>query len=120
MEYAQSYALYNYKRKNAKVGLEYENMELIRTFSGSESEHGFILVHVAMVAHTGNQVKHIHQALEAIKQNKRLVFTQELKNLLATLQKINRAMDTMWSHSAPDDYLKFRTFIMGTKNQVIF
>jgi len=29
-------------------------------------------------------------------------------------------MDTMWNHSSPADYMKFRTFIMGTKNQPMF
>ena len=118
MEYAQSYALYNYKRKSLSKGLEYENLELIRTFSGMPAEHGFILVHVAMVAHTGKQVKHTAGALEAIKKGDRSAFNVELRGLLKTLQEINRTMDTMWNHSAPDDYLKFRTFIMGTKNQV--
>lgn len=118
MEYAQSYALYNYKRKDANKGLEYENLDLIRTFSGIPSESGFILVHVAMVAHSGNQVKYTLGALDAIQENNRSDFVSNLQGLLNTLKKINNTMDTMWSHSSPEDYLKFRTFIMGTKNQV--
>jgi hypothetical protein len=39
MEYAQSYALYNYKRIDVNKGLEYENLDLIRTFSGLPSEY---------------------------------------------------------------------------------
>jgi indoleamine 2,3-dioxygenase len=42
MEYAQSYALYNYKRKDASKGLEYENLDLIRTFSGMPAEYDFV------------------------------------------------------------------------------
>jgi indoleamine 2,3-dioxygenase len=49
MEYAQSYALYNYKKIDESGKLEYDNLELVRKFSGMKSEHGFILVHVDMV-----------------------------------------------------------------------
>jgi indoleamine 2,3-dioxygenase len=83
-----------------------------------KSEHGFILVHVAMVAYTGDQVKHTVKALEAVKDDNRAEFDLHLQGMLATLQKINNVMETMWSRSLSDDYAKFRTFIMGTKNQV--
>lgn len=51
MEYAQSYSLYNYQKVDPNQGLKYENLALIRAFSGCKSEHGFILVHVAMVSY---------------------------------------------------------------------
>ena len=120
MEYAQSYSLFNYHRVDQNRGIKYENLELIRQFSGMASEHGFILVHVAMVAHSGNQVKHVLGAIEAADRNDRTQFNLELRGLLSALQTINRVMDTMWMHSNPDDYNKFRTFIMGTKNQPMF
>ncbi|KAJ3195818.1 hypothetical protein HK101_010990 [Irineochytrium annulatum] len=120
MEYAQSYALYNYKRKDPSQGLQYENMELIRKFSGMPSEHGFIIVHVAMVAHTGDLVKSTLGTLAAVERNDRAGLDEEMKGMLTTMQKINSTMDTMWAHSATEDYLKFRTFIMGTKNQPMF
>ena len=82
------------------------------------SEHGFILVHVAMVAHSGNQVKHILGSIQAAEKKNRALFDSEMRGLLSAMQSINRVMDTMWNHSSPEDYLKFRTFIMGTKNQV--
>ena len=50
MEYAQSYALYNYRRLNKSLPMDLSNLELIRTFSGLPAESGFILVHVDMVA----------------------------------------------------------------------
>jgi indoleamine 2,3-dioxygenase len=120
MEYAQSYALYNYMRKDPKKGLEYSNLDLIRTFSGMPSEYGFILVHVAMVSHSGKQVKHTVGALEALSQGDRDAFNEELRGILNALKNINETMDTMWMHSTPGDYIKFRTFIMGTKNQPMF
>jgi indoleamine 2,3-dioxygenase len=73
-----------------------------------------------MVANTGNQVKHIVQALEAVDNDNRKTFDLELRGLLSTVQTINRVMDTMWNRSKSDDYMVFRTFIMGTKNQPMF
>ena len=49
MEYALSYALYNWKLKKDNGSLDYENLDLIRCFTNHPSEYGFILVHIAMV-----------------------------------------------------------------------
>jgi indoleamine 2,3-dioxygenase len=49
MEYAQSYALYNWKRINQDGPVTFDNIKCIRQFAGSSSENGFIMVHVAMV-----------------------------------------------------------------------
>ena len=49
MEYAMSYALYNFYRIDAKGSYDAENIGLIREFEGSISETGFVSVHVAMV-----------------------------------------------------------------------
>jgi len=48
MEYAYSYALYNYKRKVPGTNLDPENIDPIRRFEGSDAEWGFIKVHIAM------------------------------------------------------------------------
>lgn len=46
MEYALSYALYNYAYvdPSKEDPCTYDNLKLIRTFDGSLAEHGFILV----------------------------------------------------------------------------
>lgn len=50
MEYAGSYALYNYRLEEPAKGLEYNNLRLIRAFEHgldpASSEAGFVLVHV--------------------------------------------------------------------------
>ncbi|OLL25571.1 Indoleamine 2,3-dioxygenase 1 [Neolecta irregularis DAH-3] len=117
MEYAQSYSLYNYQKRDSSAPEYYENLDLIRKFSGLDSEHGFILVHVAMVRYTGDQVKNTLNIIKAAERGDRKTFNQGLSGLLETLRKINYTMDTMWQYCAPADYMKFRTFIMGTKNQ---
>ncbi|RIA99385.1 hypothetical protein C1645_798187 [Glomus cerebriforme] len=120
MEYALSYSLYNYQRIDSSKPIVYPNLKLIRAFAGTPSEHGFILVHVAMVAHSGNLVKNTMGTLEATQEQDRIKFNNALKNLNDTMTLINQEMETMWERSNSDDYLKFRTFIMGSKNQPMF
>ncbi|GBC30035.2 uncharacterized protein OCT59_010427 [Rhizophagus irregularis] len=120
MEYALSYSLYNYQRTDSTKPVVYSNLKLIRAFAGTPSEHGFILVHVAMVAHSGNLVKYTMETIEATQEKDRAKFNNALKNLSDTMNLINQEMETMWERSNSDDYLKFRTFIMGSKNQPMF
>ncbi|KAG0318643.1 hypothetical protein BGZ99_005565 [Dissophora globulifera] len=120
MEYALSYALYNYRRIDKSKGLVWGNLELIRPFSGHKSEVGFIISHVTMVAHSGDLVKNTMQTLDAADKRNRNLFNESLASVVSTYEKINMEMDTMWERSLPADYLKFRTFIMGTKNQPMF
>lgn len=117
MEYAQSYALYNFKLLNASKAINYDNLDLIRKFSGLSSEKGFILVHVDMVAKSGILVQNTIDALNSISSNDRFVFDRSLAGLVECMREINKRMEKMWKKSLPKDYLKFRTFIMGTKNQ---
>ncbi len=56
MEYAMSYALYNFYREDPTQNYDAGNIKLIREFEGSVSETGFVAVHVAMVQHTGDLV----------------------------------------------------------------
>ncbi|KAF9377035.1 hypothetical protein CPC16_012025, partial [Podila verticillata] len=119
MEYALSYALYNYRRVDKSKGLVWGNLELIRPFSGDPSEKGFIISHVTMVSHSGELVKNTMKTLDAAGKHNRQVFNDSLAKVVSTYEKINMEMDTMWERSLPADYLKFRTFIYGTKNQAI-
>lgn len=120
MEYALSYALYNWKRNDIARPIAFDNLELIRKFTGMSSEAGFILVHVAMVAHSHLQVKATFEILEAARGKDRPAFNEGLRHFLRAMQLINGEMETMWSRSNPDDYKEFRTFIMGIKNQPMF
>lgn len=122
MEYALSYALYNYgyKDKNSPNPLDYSNLRLIRTFDGSDAEHGFILVHVAMVRYSGDLVKATRQVLDAVTWKDRTAFNDALREMHITSVKINQTMESMWSRSSSQGYNDFRTFIMGTYNQPMF
>jgi len=120
MEYALSYALYNYRMEDKSKAYTYDNLHLIRTFHGTESERGFIVVHVQMVANTGRMVTEVQNVLDAVTLGDRAHFNQALVDLEYVLGDINVMMDTMWNRSHHADYMKFRSFIMGTKNQPMF
>lgn len=120
MEFAQSYALYNWTRKDRSKGLEYSNLELIRAFENSPHEAGFILVHVAMVAHSGKLVSSVLDIFEAARTKNRSEFDSSLEELLAVMKQINNVMETMWNRSSAAAYNSFRAYIMGTKNQPMF
>jgi indoleamine 2,3-dioxygenase len=57
MEYALSYALYNWKRKDPQDSLHLDNINIHRTFTGGRDEANFIIVHIAMDAYTGKLVE---------------------------------------------------------------
>lgn len=120
MEYALSYALYNWRRLDRKKPLSFENMALIRSFSGLPSETGFILVHVAMVANTPKLVDACFRILDGARSGDRVLFNKALDDYRNVMARINEEMETMWSRSKHEDYEKFRTFIMGIKNQPMF
>lgn len=60
MEYASSYALYNWRLEDPGRGMEYANLRLIRAFEcgldPGSSEAGFVLTHVDMVRFSGGVV----------------------------------------------------------------
>lgn len=115
MEYASSYALQNWARKDASKGIEFDNLRLIRAFEDAEgSEKGFILVHVDMVAHSGKLVSAAEDTLLAAANKTRESFNDALERLYESYKTINLSMDTMWGRSKPADYLNFRSFIFGT------
>lgn len=120
MEYAMSYALYNWQRIDAKGPMHFDNLRLIRAFHGSEAERGFILVHVTMVSRSGEQVKNTLGVLNAAADKDQPALLKSLKAFYANMRSINDEMETMWKRSSAIDYNSFRTFIFGIKNQPMF
>lgn len=77
-EYAQSYALANWRLldpkdttqldangKAAANGFASSKLTLTRAFEGSKDEAGFVLVHVDMVSHTPKLVAAVNSAIKA-------------------------------------------------------
>ena len=97
MEYAGSYALFNYRLEDPEKGLEYSNLRLIRAFEHgldpSSSEAGFVLVHVAMVRQSGKLVSGALDSLEACSTGNRDQFNAGLMDVVHALKKVNVVMN---------------------------
>ncbi|KAI1412220.1 indoleamine 2,3-dioxygenase family protein [Hypoxylon sp. FL1857] len=131
MEYAGSYALFNYRLQNPDAGLEYSNLRLIRAFEHgldpTSSEAGFVLVHVDMVKNSGPLVHGTMSCLRALdnadgvsSQQQRKAFNEGMRSIVNAMQKVNGVMETMWMKSKPRSYTSFRTFIFGITSQSMF
>ncbi|KAI1336720.1 indoleamine 2,3-dioxygenase-like protein [Xylariaceae sp. FL0016] len=131
MEYAGSYALFNYRLEDPSAGMEYSNLRLIRAFEHgldpTSSEAGFVLVHVEMVKNSGPLVAGAMSSLSALSStnsnppsSQRRAFNAGLRTTLTAMREINLVMETMWSKSKPRSYTSFRTFIFGITSQSMF
>ena len=148
MEYAGSYALFNWRLADPASGMEYDNMRLIRAFEHGldplSSEAGFVLVHVEMVKHSGALVSGSVDTLDACDMEDRAKFKKGLEGVIGAMRRVNAVMDSesapsffkklglydevltsdyvkaMWKKSKPNDYNSFRTFIFGITKQSMF
>ena len=111
MEYAGSYALFNYRLEDPKLGLEYSNLRLIRAFEHGldpkSSEAGFVLVHVDMVQNSGPLVDGVVSALDACSKNDRQAFDIGMSKVVQSMIKVNKVMDGMFSLL----FLAFSSFV---------
>lgn len=113
LDYAYGYGLNNAVLKDDCDPKQYDSYTTIRTFNGSNSEEGFINVHVAMVAQSGELLRHQQDCLENIYLDQRYFFNMSLQKHYDIFQSILSTLQTMWKASNYNDYLSFRTFIMG-------
>lgn len=100
MEYAGSYALFNYRLADPAKGMEYPNLRLIRAFEHgldpTSSEAGFVLVHVDMVKNSGPLVDGAMRALDACAADDREAFESGLQKVVKAMVKVNQVMDGMF------------------------
>lgn len=140
MEYAGSYALFNYRLEDPSRGLEYDNLRLIRAFEHgldpTSSEAGFVLVHIDMVRNSGPLVAGTMACLSSLSSpsssspspeeaaqkhhHQRESFNAGLRQILEALRRVNGVMEGMWAKSKPRSYTSFRTFIFGITSQSMF
>lgn len=97
MEYAGSYALYNYKLENPDVGMKYTNLRLIRAFEKgldpTSSEAGFVLTHVEMVKNSGPLVEGCVRALDGCGRDDRHEMDDGLDQAFEAIKKVNQVME---------------------------
>lgn len=133
MEYAGSYALFNYRLVDPAAGMDYSNLRLIRAFEHgldpTSSEAGFVLVHVDMVKNSGPLVAGTMSCLDSLSPGaphatdpvpRRTDFNAGLRTVAQAMKKVNATMETMWGKSKPSSYTSFRTFIFGITSQSMF
>jgi hypothetical protein len=100
MEYAGSYALFNYRLEEPRNGLDYDNLRLIRAFEHgldpTSSEAGFVLVHIAMVKESGALVKGTVEMLNGCGSLDRERFDEGLRTLVEGLKKVNAVMNSKY------------------------
>ena len=113
LDYAYGYGLNNAVLREGCDIRDYQSYNTVRTFNGCESEEGFINVHVAMVAQSGQLLKYQQECLQNISDNDREQFNRNLNNHFEIFYSIISTLQTMWKASKYSDYLSFRTFIMG-------
>jgi indoleamine 2,3-dioxygenase len=105
MEYAGSYALFNYRLEDPTKGLEYDNLRLIRAFEHGldpkSSEAGFVLVHVDMVQNSGPLVDGVQSALNACDANDRKAFDAGLEKVVSSMTRVNKVMDGVLNPPSP-------------------
>lgn len=121
-----AYSTYNYRFANPSVGTStYENLRLVRAFEQgldpASSEAGFVLTHVDMVKHTPSLIRGAVSALDTISARAPAPdVSAAFHTMLSAMQRIESAMEAMWAHSRPKDYISYRTFIFGITNQSMF
>ena len=105
MEYAGSYALFNYRLEDPALGMEYSNLRLTRAFEHgldqSSSEAGFVLVHVDMVQNSGLLVEGAVNTLSACGDGNRKAFNAGLESVVEAMVKVNGVMDGKLIPSRP-------------------
>jgi indoleamine 2,3-dioxygenase len=117
MEYAGSYALFNYRLEDPDKGLEYDNLRLVRAFEHgldpTSSEAGFVLVHIAMVKESGALVKGTVDMLNGSTVQDREIFDEGLRTLVNGLRKVNAVMNSkcsgrplIWEHADGYSYVE--------------
>eukprot|EP00049_Salpingoeca_infusionum_P013395 m.250431 g.250431 ORF g.250431 m.250431 type:complete len:494 (+) comp15435_c0_seq1:477-1958(+) len=121
LDYAHGYALNNSYKIDPNGGFTMDNMRTLRKFHGGDDEQGFILIHTAMVAHSGGLVTAGCNAVEAASKGDIDGLSDALEHHARTWAQLFNTFSGMWHASSPKGYLQFRTFIMGQKgNDDIF
>jgi len=119
LEYSFGYSLGNYVRKDTSKGLDYENLQMACSFTGTDDETGFIMVHVDINQHSPSLLKTCNDLLQDFHENNNPVTS--LGNVVKVLEAMNASRKKMWEASRWERYNDFRVFIMGSQgNSRIF
>jgi indoleamine 2,3-dioxygenase len=113
LDYAYAYSLGNWIIKNENEGIKWDNLKLAVSFSGTEDEAGFILVHVDINNFSKDLINGGERLLNGLEVGCIINTQQGLFTILSTMKIINERRREMWNASNPNSYNNFRIFIMG-------
>ena len=121
MDYHYAYSLGNYVRKDKNSCLDWQNLKMANSFSGSSDEVGFIMVHVDINQCSPDLIASITDTLNSLDNSDANTLVSHLTRTWDTMKNINSRRKKMWAASNPKNYNDFRVFIMGIKgNDSIF
>jgi len=112
LEYSYAYSLCNYVRKDPTRGLDYDNLKMATSFSGTADENGFIMVHVDINQHTPVLIREC-SAIYDIWESPEANIKAHLQAVIEVLKKMNVSRKRMWEASRWQHYNDFRIYIMG-------
>jgi indoleamine 2,3-dioxygenase len=113
LEYSFGYSLGNYVRKSKEGNLDYDNLNMACSFTGTDDETGFIMVHVDINQHSPSLIKTCNALLQDFHENKNPVTS--LIQIVKVLEAMNASRKKMWEASRWERYNDFRVFIMGSQ-----
>nr|VFK57752.1 MAG: indoleamine 2,3-dioxygenase [Candidatus Kentron sp. TUN]VFK66360.1 MAG: indoleamine 2,3-dioxygenase [Candidatus Kentron sp. TUN] len=113
------YALRNWRKKDASLPIYVDNLETLLTFSGTDSEIAFIVVHVAYEAVAGEAIRISEQVLDAAESGQVSELTKQLGLMADVLEKLHKTFIQVRDIVSPDVFrYKIRMFLKGWKNLV--
>jgi indoleamine 2,3-dioxygenase len=113
LDYHYAYSLGNYIKKDKSKGLEYSNLEMAVSFSGTKDETGFIMLHVDINRFSKDLIK----SIDLFNQGR---VKESLTTNLEAMKQINSRRMQMWKASNSKNYNNFRCYIMGIKDNDMF
>jgi indoleamine 2,3-dioxygenase len=130
LDYHYAYSLGNYVKKDENGSLDWKNLSMACSFTGTPNEVGFIMLHVYINEISPKLVESVLDTVQTMidykdeKDEKEKINTRinkSLKDCENAMIEINKRRREMWEASNHSNYNDFRIFIMGIKgNTEIF
>ena len=113
--------LYNYSLPDPSKPLDDMNVHAVSTFTDSEDEPWFYVVHVLVEMAAVPGLKAVHHAYSAMSGHQNSALAQDLRDVTESLQKMLLAMQKMYDHCNPKFFfLDLRPFLAGSKGTDAF
>lgn len=113
------YVLRNWKLKDPSRGFDIDNIDSIVTFSGTQDEANFVIVHVAYEAVAGRAYALGLSILKAVKENNKHLVVEGLNTLGKILPQMRETFLNVGQIVSPENFRnQIRLFLKGWRNNV--